>query len=610
MSSKVISNPNIAKVLAYGNSPSIIISCAVLVITLFFYIYTVGSYFHVGVSPLEHRVNYHESFAVFIINEYFDHLIIASGTVLWLALSVMGRAKIVASAIYGIITVAAASTKIGTPLDIVSLISIPIVISFLIYNRCAPKKILHISNLPLTYLAIFGIVIGFVGVIISSAPLFSITPKSIPIQDYPYEIFLLLSSLSPILIFFLVLGAPVKLLAEKFFIRIFRIKNVIDSPTNDIIQPKTKILYLLLFMLLSATIGLIPHQPFINYDNQQVGSDSADYIIMINSLTRSNSPQEFIQKAFVTHYSGDRVLSSLFLYAIVKIVPADVSYTVDHMPILLGPALVLVAFLLTREITSNDTTSLLASFLTAVSFHTLIGIYSGLYANWFALIIGYLSFVFLIRFLKVANKLNLLVYSLLLMLLVFTHVYTWTILMLFTAIFLGIMYKMNSYNKKRIIILLIVVMSSVALDVIRATLTGTSGGIEQDANLAQAAGPEQFTSLWSNLTDATQNYSGGQFSNFIILTLGLFWLVRSNSRELSSIFILIFLAIAVLPLLVGDSKIQSRILYDIPFQIPAAIGLTYLKKQQNGILMILPVCIWLLAMSVRAVSNFYFLAPS
>jgi len=326
-------------------------------------------------------------------------------------------------------------------------------------------------------------------------------------------------------------------------------------------------------------------------------------------LMQSNNLHEFIQKAFTITYSADRIVSSLFLYTIAKIVPADISYTVDHVPIILGPALVLAVFFLTRELTSNDTTSLLASFLTAVSFQTLIGLYAGLYANWVALIFGYLSFVFLIKFLKVSSKRNLAIYSGLLMLLVFSHVYTWTIFALFSGIFLGIMYKLNSYRKKSIIILLIVVLFSVAVDVARSSLTSTSGGIESDAGLASTAGIGQLSSLGSNLTDTTRSYAGGLFGNFIIFSLGIYWLLRSNSRELSSIFILIFLAMAILPLLLGNDVIQSRMLYDIPFQIPAAIGLTYLKRHTNGFFMILPICIWLVAMSVRAVSNFHFVSP-
>ncbi len=608
MASKMISGLNIPKILGQGNHPILIISSAVLVITIFFYIITIGSYFHIGVYPLENRVNYHHLFAVYVIDKYFDHLIISFGIVLWLATSVMGKAKIITSAIYGIITIIAALAKIGTLLDIVALISIPIVASFLFYNRLASKKILHTSNLPLTYLAIIGMVIGFTGIIISSAPLFSVTLKSIPIHDYAYEIFSLLSSLSPILVFFLILGSPIKLFIQKWIVRI-KIKNLVHPVSNDTIRSKTKILYLLLFMLLSITITLIPHQSTINHDNQQVGSDSSDYVILINKLMESNNPQEFSHDVFTINYSKDRSVFSLFLYAIVKIAHANTSYMIDRVPLILAPALVLVVFFLTRELTSNDTTSLLASFLTAVSFHTLIGLYSGIYANWLALIIGYLSLVFLIRFLKAANKLSLLVYSVLMMLLVFSHANTWTIFAMFEGLFLAVMYKMNHFNRKNIILILIVVLCSVAIDVARSSLTGTSG-VASDVALANVAGTGQLTSLWGNLVNTTQFYAGGQFSNFIIFALGVFWLFRSNSRQASDIFILLFLALAVLPLLVGDSVIQSRVLYDIPFQIPAAIGLTYLWRNKNRILVTIPICIWIFIISIRMVTNFYYISPS
>jgi len=600
------SNLNIARVLHQGNSPSVIISCAAFALILFFYVFTVGSYFQVPVSPLVNRVNYHELFTSYIINEFVDQLVIVYGTVLWLGLSLRGKARIVSSAVYGVVASISVLASLQTLFEALTLLSIPIIISILIFNRFTSRKILHTTRLSLTYLAILGIATGFVSIIVSFAPLFSVTENSIPVPDFAYKIFVLFGSICPFLILFLIMGSPFKLLIKK--LSVGHDKSIKPYSNDGIIRTKTKILCLLLFMLISLTIALIPHQAAVNHDNQHVGSDSIDYAVTINTLEQSNSSQEFIQKAFAI-YSADRLVSSLFLYTISKITPADTSYTVDHVPIILGPALVLAVFFLTRELTSNDTTSLLASFLTAVSFQTLIGIYAGLYANWIALIIGFLSFVFLIKFLKVSSRRNLAIYAGLVMLLVFSHVYTWTIFALFSGIFLGMVYKLNSYRKKSIAILLIVVLSSVAVDVARSSLTGTSGGIESDAGLASKAGMSQVSSLWSNLTDTTRGYAGALFGNFIIFSLGIYWLFRSNSRELSSIFVLVFFAMAILPLLFGNDVIQSRMLYDIPFQIPAAIGLTYLKRHTNGTFMIIPICIWLVTMSVRAVSNFHFNFP-
>ena len=55
--------------------------------------------------------------------------------------------------------------------------------------------------------------------------------------------------------------------------------------------------------------------------------------------------------------------SHYYFFTVVKITPVpDPAYVIDYMPVILGPALVLVIYLLTREMTSNDTISILAPF--------------------------------------------------------------------------------------------------------------------------------------------------------------------------------------------------------------------------------------------------------
>jgi hypothetical protein len=534
-------------------------------------------------------------------------------------LSIRGRARLVAPLIYGGITIVAAIASLDVVVDIAALISIPVIISFLVYDRFTTKrKILNRSTnlLSLNYLAITGIVIGILSIAAFSVPsLFSIPVETTPLRNYAYDIFLFFSSSSPAFIFLLTCSFPLKLLMEEFMRGILKIKNNKSDSllSNYSIKLRTKIIYLSLFVLLSVTMALIPHQPTINKDNQQhVGVDTAEYVKWINKLMQSNGTQEFIRQAFIIQQHGDRPLTLIFLFTIVKIVNVDPSYTIDHVPVILGPALVLVVYFLTRELTSNDITSLMASFLTAVSFHTLIGIYAGFYANWLALIIGYLSIVFLIRFLKTPNRLNFAIYSALIIILLFSHVYTWSIFTVVIGIFLAVMLKLSYYSKKSIILLLLVLLVSVVIDVARMTITGSASGIEQDIKIASLTGVglEQFALRWSNLIDTTQNYYGSQFSNFIILMLGLYWLFRSNFRNPSTILLIVFQSIGIIPLFFGDWLVQSRVLYDIPFQIPAAFALADIKKQANGTMILLSICILLIAISIRAVSNFYLILPS
>ncbi|HXS61176.1 MAG TPA: hypothetical protein VN703_10255, partial [Candidatus Sulfopaludibacter sp.] len=532
------------------------------------------------------------------------------------------------------------STNFGIIIDILALLSIPLIISFSLYDRYISKQKKQQQTPPLlnrytdslftNYISILGIALGIVSIIISLLiHFFSFPSTSIPIRNYTYDIFVLLSSLSPFFIFLLICSLPLKLLINELIInRILRSEKKNNNNSHHInssffsdnnnshhIRSRNKIIWLMLFMLLSVIMVLIPHYPSINKDNRQVGVDTKEYVNMMKPLLKSNNAHQFIQQIFVIQSAGDRPLTLLFLFAIVKTVNAtNLSDIIEYLPIILGPSLVLAVFFLTRELTSNDTTSLFASFITSLSFHTLIGVYAGFYANWFGLIIGYSSIAFLFRSLKRSGKLDVIIYFVLLVFLQFSHLYTWTILTIVMAIFLLVMLKFNYYDKKRIFLLLLIILSSVIIDIVRMVTLSSAGGIEQDISIAHKGGVGlgQFSQRWSNLIFTTQNYFIGQFSNFIILVLGLYWLARSNLQEPSNIFIVIFLSMGIVPLFFGNLVIQTRVLYDIPFQIPAAIALTYImKKYTNGTMMILPICIWLIAISFRAVSNFFgFILPS
>ncbi|HXX06304.1 MAG TPA: hypothetical protein VEJ68_05755 [Candidatus Bathyarchaeia archaeon] len=604
----MISGNSTAILLGKDHHLSDIISSAIFVVILFFYVFSIGSYFQIDIAPLENRVNHHQPFFTYIFGKYVDELVIVCGTASWLALSLLKRLKIIIPAIYVGFTFLG-EVMGSTMLDMVVLLSLPVVLLLLGYNRFTAEKILNFpTRLVLCYLGILCAILATISLIVSAAPLFSIQSNKIPVNDYAYDIFLLFGSFTPFLIFFLITGSSARLLLARPLNKILKIER---NPIffSDKISKNTVPL-LLLIMVLSIAISLVPHFPSVNSDNQEVGADSGDYVLMLSQMTNSRDSSGFIHNAFVTVEGGDRPLFLIFLYGIYKIVPASPSYIADHLSVILAPALVLSVFFLAREITSNYKMSLLSAFITAVSFQTLSSIYAGFYANSFSLVIGYFSLVFLIRFLKKSGKANFIAYLSLLTSLVLSHVYTWTILTIVTSIFLILMYKQNQYERKRIIPLALVVLLSVVIDVSRTVLTTAQGGISGDVALANTgAGFPQLDLLWSNLTTTMQDYGGGQFGNFIVLGLGLYWLIRVDLREPMSLFLTIFLAIGTIPLLFGGQLIQFRVFYDIPFQIPAGIALACTGRRINWF-MVLPVCIWLVAVSLRMVTNFYYVSPS
>lgn len=609
MSLGLISCNRILEALGYGLSKRSVISTASLAVLCLFYVYTIGTYFQVRIYPLVDRVTYYSPFNFFIVNEYVDHVIIGGLFFLWVIFSLQ-KSKVgygLASAFVVFFMISAILNN-DSLLDAIALASLPSAISILIYGRYS-KGLLHLPQYDLirNYLAIIGIITGLVSFTLAISSIVYHHDGDQPvIRSYAHDIFLLLSTLSPILLLLLIACFPVKLLID-FILRHRRQQFVVSLAPNTI-SVRKRIIFLSLFALLSIIIAIIPHLPTVNENNQQVGVDTGYYVTWVNGLNNSTSIQDFFYQAFVVQGgNGDRPISLIFLFMLNKLTNADLFFTVEYAPVILGPALVLAVYFLTRELTSNDTASLLAAFLTAVSFHTLIGIYAGFYANWLALVFGYISFVFLFRFLKKGGRENLVIYGALLLLTLPSHVYTWTILAIVTGVFLGVMFKMNQYSRRNTVLLFIALLSTVGIDLAKMSIIGSSAGIEEDIRLAGSlAGPEQFALRWNNLNYTVTTFVGGLFANFIALGLGLYWLFRAKMKDPATIFLIVFLSIGILPFLFGEWVIQTRVFYDIPFQIPAAIALFWIGRHYMGAYAIY---IWLVAMAVVAVSNFYLISP-
>ena len=173
------------------------------------------------------------------------------------------------------------------------------------------------------------------------------------------------------------------------------------------------------------------------------------------------------------------------------------------------------------------------------------------------------------------------------------------------TIFLGIQFKQRKDNRKIIALLFISILFSVGVDIVKGTFTEAQVGMQRDLFIANTnAGTDNFLQISDNLIRSLHVFAGGQFGNIIILLLCIFWLVVSNLKEKHNVFIAVFFSLAVIPILFGNDLFQTRVLYDIPFQIPAALGLTYLLGRKNGVLIAVSISIWILALSIRAVTNF------
>jgi len=608
MTSSIYPN-NVSGISSLGRTAVSGISLAVV---LFFYIFTIGSFLKIGLFPFINRVTYTELFNFFIINEYLDHLVIAVALLFWFASSFL-KNRITVPIIIGLSFIIGIShiLDLNQIVSIIALLSVPVIFFVILFNKFVKNKILYDQNfLFVNYLSIIGIIIGISSLVVVFNSILQFSTESLIMRNYLYEIYLMFSSFSNIYIVLLIACVPFKLLID-YVKTALKIKPINIFSENEI-NRSSKILFLLGFMLLSVTISLIPHSETINEDNRNVGVDTRYYVIWIEPMIESQDSLELLREAFVSQNAGDRPISLLVIFTIMKIGNLDLEDAAEIMPVLLGPGLVLGIYFLTRQLTSNDRVALLASFLTAVSFQTLGGIYAGYYANWLSLIIGYFAIAFLIKSLKTTGKIYPLIFFILLILTLLSHVYTWTILIVVMISFLVVLLKIKTYEQKRILLLLLLVAVSIGFDVGRTIFTEASGGIERDVELAIGDAHidfNNFATRWGSLSYNTTIILGGLVGSFIILTLALYWLFWSNWREPQNIFLIIFFSVGFIPILLGDWAIQDKILYDIPFQIPAAIALVYITKQTKSNTILVAVSIWLVALAIRNVSHFYFINP-
>jgi hypothetical protein len=599
--------------LGSGHPTTAIIISALIAIYVFFYVFSLGSSLNIETYLLKNRVTYEYIFYYYLIGEQFDKIMVSLVASACLLLSFRNKIELIIALVYVILTCGAIFANSLSLLTVTAILSFPFLVGTLLFRRYvsksqSPRRI--DTELTGNYIVLAATILGAGSMVLSILPIFFPNLNPLQIYNFAYFIFILFSITSPYLIAMLVFCVPIKILMDEIvnFVTSARKKTISSLSRIDIQRYKMSsrrvYTFLSLIVILSIVLTNIPHIPTINSDNRQIGTDTDEYVKWEALLMNSNSTLQFLSNSFVLIGGGDRPLSLMAFLGMTVVSGEELSYVTDRMPMLLGPLLVFAIFFLSRELCGNDFISLLSSFLTAVSLQTMVGLFAGYYSNWFAVIIGYFSIVFLLKYLKRSGKSNLFIFSSLLIAQLLSHAYTWTIFVLVMGIFLGVAATQKYFRRRNTAILFVVILISVAIDLTRVELTGSTGAFESESSVTPSiAGFGQFGARWSNLTETVWTYYGGLMSNFIIYSLAVYWLVRANKKQSSSIFIMTFLSIGILPLVFGGWVIQSRVLYDIPFQIPAAIGVYFMTKSPFGTRLIIPICIWLVAMSFWAVTN-------
>ena len=160
-----------------------------------------------------------------------------------------------------------------------------------------------------------------------------------------------------------------------------------------------------------------------------------------------------------------------------------------------------------------------------------------------------------------------------------------------------------------------VIATNIGVDFARVTYWGEAGGLESDLQIVQnTTGIEEFLYKWSNLDYTFSAFVGGYFTNATILLLALLWVLRARPGKTFDRVLLVSLFVGALPILFGDPIMQTRIFYDMPLHIPAALLLysvvsNYRTHPLLGSTLALVVIIHLVNYALRSTANMYLVLP-
>ena len=211
------------------------------------------------------------------------------------------------------------------------------------------------------------------------------------------------------------------------------------------------------------------------------------------------------------------------------------------------------------------------------------------------------------------------------------HTYTWQYLVEFTLLFSLISYifarRLVTRSKIKFLILLLIICTTFSMDYYSKSLfvpNYYSASLSSDSPIIRnVLGIQDQESMWDRLYFTLGTYVGGYLSNPILFLLTLSWILLADPRRTLDRILLSMSFMISIPLLVGTVEFQTRLLYNMPFQIPAAIMAASAaiipfsaknieknsRRQANQILLLIAILAVLTTYAVRAIVNLYLITP-
>jgi len=327
----------------------------------------------------------------------------------------------------------------------------------------------------------------------------------------------------------------------------------------------------------SMVIAYLPYRRDLNPQATLVGVDAPIYSGWVSNML-ARPIYDAIAYAFISADNGSRPIPLLILYSLAAFSGADADAVVRLAPVILAPLLAGASFLFVWYGTGDTRAACLTAILSACSYQLTVGVWAGYYANWLALAESYTLLTGFLLFSKNrSRKAYLLIFSASLILL-FTHPWTWTIVLVLVTLVAAENY-LNNRNISLLKPILLLAAFDASVDLARILIIGSYGGEKAAYDIATRASPFEIANAWPNSVSTFQHYDG-YLANAVYLVLALVAMISlyRTRNEFSRVLVL-WTTLSALPFVLFDSIVQSRVIYVTPVPILAVIGL--LRITQN-----------------------------
>jgi len=285
------------------------------------------------------------------------------------------------------------------------------------------------------------------------------------------------------------------------------------SSQADAFSPRLKIPRLVLAVAVVSSIFLttLPYRPDVNPSGSLVGVDSPEYANWLG-LMLARTPVDAIVYAFSVPAMGSRPLFLLPLYAVAILGSIQPRTLIQYVPAMLGPLLCISTYLFVWSGHRSERIAGLVSILAAFSFNASVGVWGGYYANWLALSEGYIFFSVLLRWDHAILTWKYWVLMALSLALIFTHPWTWAVIIATTLVFLGGMTRLPKARFRLALFSIIAIVGLVA-DILKSVLFESTTLAADIATKSPIFALPELIASWPNVISSMRDYYGGLLSN-------------------------------------------------------------------------------------------------